>query len=59
MKRGTDESFEDYKQRRLAANKAVKEHLKGKLFFNPYPKFLGTSPEGKQIWSSPQSYRKP
>ena len=58
MKRGKDESFEDYKQRRTAANKAVKQHLRGKLIFNSSPQFLGTNEEGKEIWSSPKTYRK-
>lgn len=57
-KRNPFESFEDYKQRRTAANKAVKQHLRGKLIFNSSPQFLGTNEEGKEIWSSPKTYRK-
>ena len=37
--RNQDESFEQYRDRRTVANKAVKEHLKGRMF---WPREAGT-----------------
>lgn len=53
-----EESYEAFKARRLKQNQDLKKYLRGKTVFNPYPKFLGTSPDGKPIWSSPQSFKK-
>lgn len=58
MKRNVGESYEDFRKRRLEDNQRIKNHLRGKLFFNPYKQFLGTTPEGKPIWSQRRSYRK-
>jgi len=56
--RNSFESYEDYKKRRTETNQALKQYLRGKLIFNSSPQFLGTNEEGKEIWSSPRTYRK-